>query len=239
VEGDPKGMTSLYLQSCAGGLFEDDALHINVTLNPGAAVHFTTQASTIVHSKGSGASAISSSFTVGPNALLEALTDPYILFPASSLTVNTRLAIDPTATAIFADAFFLHDPRGGQETFARLATEMVIEVGAKGRVACDRYETDGSTVAAGTVGVTGQYRVQGTFLAVAPSLNLASWAVDLYRTLESVEGLYAGISTLPGDIGIWCRILAADPPVLRTAQDALWKAIRLRLCGRLPRSRRK
>ncbi|HZF35124.1 MAG TPA: urease accessory protein UreD, partial [Candidatus Angelobacter sp.] len=48
--GDPPGMATLYLQSCAGGIYRDDRLRERIVAEEGAAAHLTTQASTIVHS---------------------------------------------------------------------------------------------------------------------------------------------------------------------------------------------
>src|SRR5687768_10528347 len=50
LDARPSGMVTLYLQSCAGGLFENDHLSFMVKAGVRTAVHLTSQASTIVHS---------------------------------------------------------------------------------------------------------------------------------------------------------------------------------------------
>jgi urease accessory protein len=239
MEGDPSGMASLYLQSCAGGIFEDDHLGLDVTMDAGSAVHLTTQASTIVHTMTRGRSRVASTFEVGPNAWFEMIADPLILFPGSSLTAETQLVVDPTAIAVLADAFLLHDPAGEYRPFARLDAETVIEVAGRGRVACDRYAVAGATVLAGMPGVTGRYRAQGTLLAVAPDGRFLPLVGDLRRALSELDGIYAGVSTLPGNAGLWCRILAEGAPPLRRALDELWSVLRTRSTGQVPRRRRK
>ncbi|MEY2823540.1 MAG: Urease accessory protein UreD 1, partial [Pseudomonadota bacterium] len=52
--GDPIGMSSLYLQSCSGGIFEGDDLGLRFLAQAGTQAHLTSAASTIVHSMNDG-----------------------------------------------------------------------------------------------------------------------------------------------------------------------------------------
>src|SRR5262245_37447331 len=52
--GDPAGMMSLYVQSCAGGIFQQDRLRQSFIVEEGALAHVTTTASTIVHGMAEG-----------------------------------------------------------------------------------------------------------------------------------------------------------------------------------------
>lgn len=239
VEGDPAGMASLYLQSCAGGIFEHDRLSLNVSMDAGSKVHLTTPASTIVHTMTGGSGALTSVFRVGENAWLEMVSDPVILFPSSTFVSATQLTVHPTGLAVLSDCFLLHDPLGEARPFASLISDTSIAIEGRGRVARDRYSVSGTVVSAGIPGITGDYRVQGTFLAVAPDGRLLPFEADLREALSEVGGIYAGVSQLPGDAGLWCRVLAADPVALRKALDGLWSTLRTRLTGRSPRPRRK
>jgi urease accessory protein len=239
VEGDPPGMASLYLQSCAGGVFEGDHLNLDVTTDAGSAVHLTTQASTIVHTMTSGRCKLVSNLEVGPNSWFEMIVDPFILFPGSFLAATTRLVVDPTAIAILVDAFLLHDPAGLDRAFARIEAETMIEIDGRGRVACDRYAVDGATLLAGIPGVTGHARAQGTLLAVVPDGRLLQFAGELRQVLSEFDGIYAGVSALPGNAGLWCRVLAQDAVTLHAALHGIWSTLRVNLGGNPPRRRRK
>jgi urease accessory protein len=180
-----------------------------------------------------------SNFVVGPNSWFEMIADPFILFPGSFLTVITRLVVDPTAIAILADAFLLHDPAGRNRPFTRIEAETMIEIDGRGRVACDRYAVDGATVFAGIPGVTGNARAQGTLLAIVPDGRLLPFAGELRQVLSELDGIYAGISALPGNTGLWCRVLAKDAVTLHAALHGIWSTLRVNLGGNPPRRRRK
>jgi urease accessory protein len=232
-------MASLYLQSCAGGIFEGDDLWLDVIVDAGGFVHLTSQASTIVHTATSGCSVMTSTFEVRTGAWFEMIADPFILFPASFLRINTRLIVDQSAAAIVADAFLLHDPTGQERSFRGLEAETVIEIRGRGRVACDRYRVAGAMLSAGMPGVTGCFRAQGTLLAISPDGRFTAFANDLSDVLSNIGGLYAGASNLPGNAGVWCRFLASDAVALRGAVDGLWSILRAKSTGRAPQRRRK
>ena len=71
------GLATLYLQSCSGGLFEDDKLACDVIAGTGSAIHLTSGASTIVHSSRRGGQAEhSTAIRAEQNAFAEYLPDP-------------------------------------------------------------------------------------------------------------------------------------------------------------------
>ena len=51
---DHPGLATLYVQSCSGGIYEDDRLDLTLTTGQGAEAHVSTQAATVVHSMPSG-----------------------------------------------------------------------------------------------------------------------------------------------------------------------------------------
>src|SRR5215813_4788862 len=54
LSGDPPGMVTLYLQSCAGGIFRNDLLMEHIVATESASAHVTTQGATIVHGMDTG-----------------------------------------------------------------------------------------------------------------------------------------------------------------------------------------
>ena len=51
---DHPGLATLYVQSCSGGIYEDDRLDLTLATAQGAEAHVSTQAATVVHSMPSG-----------------------------------------------------------------------------------------------------------------------------------------------------------------------------------------
>jgi urease accessory protein len=47
---DPPGLATLYVQSCSGGIYEDDRLDVTLATAQGAEAHVSTQSATVVHS---------------------------------------------------------------------------------------------------------------------------------------------------------------------------------------------
>ncbi|WP_072395803.1 urease accessory protein UreD [Hyphomicrobium sp. CS1GBMeth3] len=232
-------MASLYLQSCAGGIYENDRLHLDISADADSRVHVTTQASTIVHTMAGDSARLETTLRVGANAWLEMISDPLILFSGSSLSSDVHLSIDPTGLAVLVDSFLLHDPQGTERPFSRFVSDTSIDVDGRGCVVRDRYSVTGAVVSERIPGITGRYRVQGTFLAVAPDGRLAPFERDLRQVLADARGIYAGVSQLPGSAGLWCRVLADDAVALRAALNGLWSILREKLAGRRPRPRRK
>jgi urease accessory protein len=236
--GDPEGMPTLYLQSCAGGMFDGDDLGLRVVAGTGTRAHVTTGASTIVHGTESLPACQSVALEAGPAAYLEYLPDPLILFPRARLESRLRLRLHPGATAIAGDSILLHDPRGGDGLFDWLRTSTRIEDAGGRLLACDRFRVGGSALAEGLPGITGRYAAQGS-LFVATRERPGASLVQAMRESIGCEGTYGGAGLLPNQAGAWARILAVDAAALRAAMFAAWAAARQLLWGGAPAPRRK
>ena len=125
-KGAARGMATLYLQSCSGGLYSDEKLATEIDLGEGAEAHVTTQASTIVHKGTYGAAEQKARITVAPGAHLEYLPDPVILFPGARLKSSQKLVLADGASAILFDSFLAHDFREDGGVFDRFENEIGI-----------------------------------------------------------------------------------------------------------------
>jgi len=238
-DGDPNGMATVYLQSCAGGIFDGDDLRQSVSLEANTGLHVTTQASTIVHeTPGCGAEQVTE-LRAAAGCFLEYLPDPLILFPGVRLKTRLAVELDPDAVAILADSFLCHDPSEQGKAFDSLFSETKITITGKGLVALDRFAITGSDLQARLVGANGPYIAQGSMVilpgraAIDPLLN------DLQAQLADYPGTYAMASRLSRDAGIWLRILARDAVALRRVQRMVWITARRILVGREPAVRSK
>lgn len=236
---DPTGMATLYMQSCSGGIFQDDDLRIDVLAEEGACAHVTSQASTIVHSMERGEAVQTASLDVRAGAFLEYLPDPLILFPRSRLSAKLHIRLHETATVIACDSFLLHDPAGGSAVFDRLVNETVVETSTGSVLALDRFEIGGDRIVGGLPGVTGKFRAHGTMLVLNRERPAAALVEAVRQGLEGTFGIYAGVSALPGEAGAWIRFLAEDGIALRAGFQRGWSAARRILTGQAPRARRK
>jgi urease accessory protein len=237
LDRTPAGMATLILQSVGAGIVQGDRIDMAVEAGRDAAVHLTTQASTIVHGMTQDHATQTARVVVRSGAFLEYLPDALILFPRSHLATRLELVVEPGATLMWCDGAIMHDPKGGEGRFAHLAAETVLTRGDEA-VAVDRFDIDGATMVSDGGSATAGYPIHATF-GVAADTDLAALTAALRDAMAGVGACYAGISRLPHDAGVWCRLLARDGVAHRKGMEALWRAARRHLTGDEPPARRK
>ena len=239
LQGDPEGMTSLYLQSCSGGLFEHDCVNARFTAREGALAHVSTGASTIVHRMQEGEAKQRVDLRVRSNALLEYLPEPTILFTGSRLRSRLSVQIAESAVCIAGDAFLLHDPhgKGGKFDWFDATTEVIDDENVL--LARDHQRMTGSDFQNSRPGVLGRWRVVGTLIFALRGNRIETLLDAVREPLENTPGLYASASRLPNGCGLWARLLAEDAIALRAGWHAAWAAARTVLTGVTPRPRRR
>jgi urease accessory protein len=237
LDTDPPGLATLYVQSCSGGIYEDDRLGIQLSLGEGAAAHVTTQAATVVHSMRRGRAEQTAILECASGSYLEYLPDPQILFPGSICRSAITVRLAERAIALVSDSLLQHDPAGAGGAFAAYLSELVIEDAQGSALAVDRLEMDGAAIAERLPGVTGSFAAQGTLILAGLDVPRASVAGELRKI--DLHGTAIGFSALPNSAGMLIRLLAADGAALKRGMHAAWGAARLALKGSPPAERRK
>jgi urease accessory protein len=199
-------LATLYLQSASGGLYAADRLALDLVVGAGAALHLTTQASTVVHDGRKDGSVMRQSVTIRDNASCAMISDPYVLFPGADLRLATIATVAPNATLIIADGFAMHDPRRRGGTFARFSSHTSIVRPDGELLVSDRGSVGGDELA--DCGALGGMAAAAFVLMVAPPDRLPDIAA-----IEAVAdrcGCLAGATTAPNGAGIAMRLLAPD-----------------------------
>ena len=138
------GLATLYVQSCSGGIYEDDRLDLTLaTAAQGAEAHVSTQAATVVHSMPSGSASQRMRIQCEGGSYLEYLPDPQILFPGSRFRSEVVVRLSGNAVALVSDSFLTHDPAGRDGMFSAYGSEIVIEDDTGKALAIDRLKVDG------------------------------------------------------------------------------------------------
>lgn len=238
-DGPARGMATLYTQSCSGGLYTEDRLVTEVEAAPGAQVHLTTQASTVIHRSTRGPACQSVHIRAGDGALVEYTPNPAILFPQAHLQSTTRLDLAPTASAILFDSFLAHDYDGGTAPFARFDNDLTVYLTDGTPVAIERFRLTGSDFATGGTGLMAGYACHGSFMAIAPQADPQSLLDNARAALDSCGDILGGVSALPGNRGLSARILARDGADLSAAMTRLWQVARVAITGHPAAPRRK
>jgi urease accessory protein len=239
VPGDPDGMTTLYVQSCSGGLFQHDDLAWNIVAREGAKAHVTTAAATVVHRMDNGHARQAVTLEADRGTLLEYFPDSLILFRGARLFSELTLRVHPQAVVMARDAIVPHDPTGGDGVFDWIASDLRVETPDGSLLARDRYRLEGSVLAGRVPGVTGPFKCQGAFIVVQQQIPQRTLLDALRAAIPADQGLYAGASSLPAECGVWLRVLAADSVLLRDALERAWYSARRLITGTQPRPRRK
>jgi urease accessory protein len=236
----PAGMATLYLQSCSGGLFENDRLAFHLSAGESSAVHLTSQASTIVHSaRGGGKAEQYGTIVAMPHSLVEYLPDPVILFPRSRLATQLDLHLSEHASVMLCESFLLHDPSGGGAVPELLDSRVSARFPDGTLIAGDRTRIEGEAWHAQLLGGLGQWKCYGFVLIITGAVPCARMCREIRDAVSTIAGIYAGTSCLSHDRGVNARFLGHGAVPLKQAMTAAWKASRRLLCGAEPGPRRK
>lgn len=235
----PHGMLTLMLQSISGGVYENERLALDFSVEDGAGVHLTTQGATVVHSMQAGRAATQHiSIRAGKGSFVEYLPDPLALFPQARFRSAVHITVEEGATVISGDAFGLHDPEALARPFGSMFNETVFQRPDGQHRCVDRFEMTGHEFVASLPPALRRYQTQGTFWVVSDH-DAEELVTILRAALGPLPDIYAGASILPDDAGVWMRVLAVDAVALRNAFHAAWSAVRVCLTGVAPPSRRK
>ena len=243
LDDDPEGMATLYLQSSSGGLYGDDDLSLQISVERAASAHVTTQASTIVHAGRGGTTHHRVVIDCARDSLLEYLPDPLILFADASLRSSLLVEVDRGASLIFSDAFLVHDPRQGDAAFALFQND--IEVRRKGEsrpLLIERMRLSGSTWPPAALESTAGYVCHGSLCLIFDGAGAdAASAIKSSLADAGLErpACYSGVNPLPERGLVWARFLCRDGVSLSKALQAAWHGARLALTGRIPPTRNK
>lgn len=238
-DADRPQLATLYLQSCSGGLYEDDRLDMRLEMAEGSEVHVSTQSPTVVHTMPRGSATLDTRIIAAPRSYLEYLPDPQILFPGSRCSSKIEVRLSGDAVSLVSDSFLGHDPDGLGKRFSEYASEIVIENEAGRILAVDRLRVDGDGFSDACPGISGSYAAQGTMIVAglalpSPSLATALRGIGLDRNEAAI-----GVSELPKSAGLIVRVLAADGASLKRAMLSSWCAARKIFKGAPPVERRK
>ncbi len=236
---DPAGMAAVYLQSCSGGLFAGEDLHIQLHAGPGSQAHVSTGAATVAHSMLEGAARQTVSLTAEAGALLEYLPMATIVFPQAKLHSRVKVTLHPSARVMLCDAFCLHTPLGTSGLFDAYRADLEVRCPSGRLIAGDRLALTGQDMTRQFPGVNGPFQALATFMLVGQGLPVEALKAALRQALHGLPDSYLGVSALPNDCGVSVRILTLDAVVLRNGLHAAWASVRQTLTGVAPRMRRK
>jgi urease accessory protein len=229
-------LATLYLQSASGGLYRGDDVALSIVADPHAAVHVTTQASTIVHRTHQHGVVQTVRIEVGEHAFVALTPDPLVLFPGAEISCATHVTLAPGSQAILIEGLAQHDPAGLGGTFDRYSGAVIVR-DAGGRILlADRGSVSGAAMA-GSSSPLGRFRAAGSVFVLGKGSEHCG--TDLIERRLTACGCLGGLSKLPNNAGIGGRILAESGGILARGLEAAFSVAFEALIGVPPARRRK
>lgn len=231
-----RDIATLYLQSAAGGLYRGDDVALSIIAEPHAAVHVTTQASTIVHRTHQHAVVQRTHLQVGEHAFVAMTPDPLVLFPGAEICGFTEVTLATTGCAILIDGLAHHDPEGRGRPFGAYSNNVVVRNAAGSLLLTDCGSLSGEAMT-GPTSPLGPFRAIGTVLVLGDGSERCD--AELLERRVAASGCMAGLSRLPNNAGIGGRVLAANGGALVRGLEAAFATAFEALVGVQPARRRK
>lgn len=215
--------------SPSGGVLQGDRLEIVVHVAAGARLRLDTPSSMRLYRMPDAAAEQHISLSVDDDGYLEYLPEPTIPFAGSQFSSRTSCQVSDSATLILAEVVSGgRAARGELHRFKRYAS--VIDFARQGEAVVARDVTildpaDGLMLP----GRLSTFPAVGSLYVVRPGFDPQSLrnAVDA----ASLDGVQAGASRLPGELGAWLKVLGPDGPTVAAAVAAAAAAAHREITG--------
>jgi urease accessory protein UreH len=123
--------------------------------------------------------------------------------------------------------------------FNRLDSDTTVAAPSGQILVRDKFHITGDLLNRNLPGLNGPWIAQATVMVIHRGVPLDALLDNIRAELDVLPDIFAGASRLPGDVGVWTRILACDGHALRTAVLAVWACAREQITAKRPGVRRK
>lgn len=233
-------MPYTFVMTTGGGVLHGDRQRMDLKFGPGAAAHVTTQAHTKIYRMETGYATSLVNIDVEEGAYVEFLPDPIIPFDHSRYYQRTKATVHESATLVLGETMYAGRlSRDERHEYDAFATDLEIIRPGGSPLVLDRVRIGMAQAAVGPA-VMDERDIVSTIFIVAPDAVTLGLADALHSALEATqEEIRFGISSLPGDSGVWLRMLGDDSVAMHLATTAAWGSVRQVLTGKpAPRMRK-
>jgi urease accessory protein len=224
----------LFIITTTGCVLQGDRLALEVTLEPGARAHVTTQSATKIHSMDANYAVQTQSFALADDAYLEFLPEPLIPHRQSRFLSDTRITIAPTATFLYGEIVQPgrkhHHP---DESFG--ATLLSLGVTAErpdGRTLfTEKLVVDPARRPVRQTGVMGAFDVFANVILLTPKEAADRVHARIPAEVDLVEGIAAGACHLPNDAGLIFKAVGCETEQVKAKVREFWAVAREEITG--------
>ncbi|MBD7997581.1 urease accessory protein UreD [Oerskovia gallyi] len=227
-------MPYTYLMSTGGGILQADRLRTDLLFGPGSSAHVTTSAHSKVYRMEHDYAVAQTNVVVAEDAYVEYLPEPVIPFADSRFYQRTCVTLHESGTLVAGETVFAGRlARDERHRYAVFASDFEVRRPDGRIVALDRVRLvpeDGRT---GGLAVLGDRDVLAMLYVLTPLVPPTQLADLLHSVLAErfEEDLFIGVSALPGDAGVWVRIVGDDTGAVASANTVAWRAVHQVLTG--------
>ena len=223
-------LATAILASPSGGILDGDAIHLEVSVGPGARLHVGTQSATRIYRTPGAGAQFNVDIKVADGGYLEVMPDPYIPYRASRFETKMRCEVAERGTLVVREVVGPgRAARGEILAFESFESRLELmrpdgEVFATDTVRLDPLDGLDS------VGLIGRYRCVGSLFVVQPGFSpdvLLAGAATVAATAATVAAgaatVAAGAATIsPADLNPDPAV--ADPAMADSDEAATWGA---------------
>jgi len=224
----------LFMITTSGCVLQGDRLALEVTLGPRARAHVTTQSATKIHAMDANYAVQTQAIALADGAYLEFLPDPLIPHRRARFVSETRIAIAPTATLLYAEIVQPgrkhHHP---DECFG--ATLLSLSVGAvrpDGRTLfTEKLVIEPARRPARQTGVMGSFDVLGNVILLTPKDCADRIHSRVAADVDLADGVAFGACRLPNDAGLIFKVLGRETAQVKAKVREFWGVAREEVIG--------
>lgn len=228
-------MAYTYLMSTGGGIVQGDRLRTDLAFGPGTSAYVTTQAHTRAYRMEHDYAVSLMNITVEADAYVEYLPEPVVPFAQSRLYQQTEVVLDESATLLLGEIVYAGRlARGERHEYDVYASDLEVRRPDGRLVALDRVRLcPGDEGGVEGVGVLADHDILAMLYVFTSRVPVAALADCLHAALadEYDDDLMFGVSALPGDAGVWVRLVGNDPVAMARANTAATAAAHELLTG--------
>ena len=215
-----------------GGFVQGDIAEMAVLAEDGARAHLTSQSATRAYRCESAPIRQRITLEARGDSLLEWWPDPLIPYAGTRLHQQLDLTADGASTVLVADCWLAgRVARGEVHQYDRLALTTTARRPDGTLLFRDALRIEPGVQPPAVLGLLGDARAVGSYFLLGPDLAPRLEA-PLAEVLAALLPGRAACSRLPGDAGLFARVLARTSDELRAVQREMLALARQRLFGR-------
>ncbi len=220
------GMPCVYILSSGGPNVDGDRYTQNIRLKKDAMAFVSTGAATKLASMKYNYSGMVQTIELEAGAYLEFLPEPIIPHAGTRFICDTRMVVDPSATAVYSEIYMAGRKHHNGELFKFDILSVCSHGERPGgeQLFREKFIISPAEAPVRQVGVMGGYDVFANVIVMTPAEKAAEVYAATEPFIDRKNSLAAGITHLPNNAGLLFKVLGMEPgPVKKVVREFVSK----------------